>query len=56
MYDLAAYPEYIQPLRDEICAVAGEDGVLKKTSLLKLKKMDSVMKESQRMHPLSLSK
>jgi cytochrome P450 len=55
MYDLAAYPEYIQPLRDEICAVAAEDGVLKKTSLLKLKLMDSVMKESQRMHPVALS-
>ncbi|KAJ5598221.1 hypothetical protein N7537_008305 [Penicillium hordei] len=55
MYDLAAYPEYIQPLRDEICAVAAEDGVLKKTSLLKLKLMDSVMKESQRTNPLSLT-
>lgn len=56
MYDLAAYPEYIQPLRDEIRAVAAEDEVLKKTSLLKLKLMDSVMKESQRTNPLSLSK
>jgi cytochrome P450 len=55
LYDLAAYPEYIQPLRDEIRAVAAEDGILKKTSLLKLKLMDSVMKESQRMHPVSLS-
>ncbi|KAJ5504731.1 hypothetical protein N7463_007605 [Penicillium fimorum] len=55
MYDLAAYPEYIQPLRDEIRAVAAEDGTLKKTSLLKLKLMDSVMKESQRTHPLSLA-
>ncbi|CAI7637535.1 unnamed protein product [Penicillium glandicola] len=55
MYDLAAYPEYFQPLRDEIRAVAAEDGVLKKTSLLKLKLMDSVMKESQRTHPLSLT-
>ncbi|CAG7951773.1 unnamed protein product [Penicillium nalgiovense] len=55
IYDLAAYPEYIQPLRDEIRAVAAEDGVLKKTSLLKLKLMDSVMKESQRMNPLSLT-
>ncbi|CAG8395244.1 unnamed protein product [Penicillium salamii] len=54
-YDLAAYPEYIQPLRDEICAVAAEDGELRKTSLLKLKLMDSVMKESQRTHPVSLS-
>ncbi|CRL28396.1 Cytochrome P450 [Penicillium camemberti] len=55
LYDLAAYPEYIQPLRDEIRAVAAEDGVLKKTSLLKLKLMDSVMKESQRTNPLSLT-
>ncbi|OQE01192.1 hypothetical protein PENVUL_c044G05197 [Penicillium vulpinum] len=55
MYDLAAYPEYIQLLRDEIRAVAIEDGILKKTSLLKLKLMDSVMKESQRTHPLALT-
>jgi cytochrome P450 len=55
MYDLAAYPEYIQPLRDEIRAVAAQDGVLQKTSLPKLKLMDSIMKESQRTHPLSLS-
>lgn len=56
MYDLAAYPEYIQPMRDEIRAVAAEDGIFKKTSLLKLKLMDSVMKESQRVHPVSMSK
>ncbi|CAG8921681.1 unnamed protein product [Penicillium salamii] len=54
MYDLAAYPEYIQPLRDEICAVAAADGVLNKASLLKFKLMDSIMKESQRTHPVSL--
>ncbi|KAJ5286667.1 hypothetical protein N7478_002353 [Penicillium angulare] len=55
MYDLAAYPEYIQALRDEIAAVIAEDGTLKKTSLLKLKLMDSVMKESQRTNPVSLT-
>ncbi|CAG7920655.1 unnamed protein product [Penicillium olsonii] len=55
MYDLAAYPEYIQPLRDEICAVAATDKVLNKTSLLKFKLMDSIMKESQRTHPLGLT-
>ncbi|KAJ5585495.1 uncharacterized protein N7459_005295 [Penicillium hispanicum] len=54
MYDLAAYPEYIEPLRDEIRAVAVEDGALKKTSLLKMKLMDSVMKETQRLHPPGL--
>ncbi|CAI7650500.1 unnamed protein product [Penicillium pancosmium] len=55
MYDLAAYPEYIQPLRDEIQAVVAEDGCLKKSSLLKLRLMDSVMKETQRTHPVSMS-
>ncbi|KAJ5142256.1 uncharacterized protein N7443_006975 [Penicillium atrosanguineum] len=55
MYDLTAHPEYIQPLRDEIRTVAAEDGVFKKTSLLKLKLMDSVMKESQRTHPVSMT-
>ncbi|KAJ5815383.1 hypothetical protein N7474_007160 [Penicillium riverlandense] len=55
MYDLAAYPQYIQPLRDEICAVAAEDGEFKKTSLLKLKLMDSVMKESQRVNPVGMT-
>ncbi|THC99150.1 hypothetical protein EYZ11_001401 [Aspergillus tanneri] len=55
MYDLIAYPEYIQPLRDEIKAVLEEDGVLKKSSLLKMKKLDSVMKETQRLNPVSLA-
>ncbi|KAJ5590031.1 hypothetical protein N7450_004003 [Penicillium hetheringtonii] len=55
IYDLAAYPEYIQPLRDEIKAVTDEDGSLKKTSLLKMKLMDSVIKESQRLHPVSMA-
>lgn len=56
IYDLAAYPEYIQPLRDEIKDVLTEDGGLKKTSLSKLRLMDSVMKESQRLNPLALGK
>ncbi|RAL16400.1 cytochrome P450 [Aspergillus homomorphus CBS 101889] len=56
MYDLAAHPEYIQVLRDEIKAVIDEDGgCLKKTSLTKMKKMDSVLKESQRMNPPGLA-
>ncbi|PWY78246.1 cytochrome P450 [Aspergillus heteromorphus CBS 117.55] len=52
MYDLTAYPEHIQPLRDEIAAVIHEDGVLKKSSLTKMKLLDSVLKEAQRMHPV----
>lgn len=56
MYDLAAYPEYVQPLRDEIKAVMEEDGELKKTSLTKMKLMDSVLKETQRVNPVSMSR
>ncbi|KAF4201487.1 hypothetical protein CNMCM8927_001473 [Aspergillus lentulus] len=55
MYDLIAYQEYIQPLRDEIVAVVKEDGYLKKTSLTKLKLMDSFMKETQRLNPVSIA-
>ena len=54
MYDLAAYPEHIQPLRDEIKAVVEEDGMLKKAGLAKMKLMDSVLKESQRLRPSSM--
>ena len=56
MYDLTAYPEYIQPLRDEIKAVLEEDGGLKKTSLIKMKLLDSIMKESQRVNPTGMGK
>lgn len=60
IFDLVARPEYIQPLRDEIEQVIDEDGQdtdgegflkLKKTSMTKLKKLDSFMKESQRLSP-----
>lgn len=60
IFDLAARPEYIQPLRDEIQQVIDQDGQdfdgegflkLKKTSMTKLRKMDSFLKESQRLSP-----
>lgn len=60
IFDMAARPEYIQPLRDEIDQVLQEDGQdvdgdefvkLKKASLTKLRKMDSFLKESQRLSP-----
>lgn len=63
IYDLAAYPEYIQPLRDEIEQVIAEDGQdidgdgfvrLKKSSMPKLWKLDSFLKESQRFTPPQL--
>jgi len=63
IFDLAAHPEYIQPLRDEIKQVIDEDGYeiegdgfkkLKKSSIPKLWKLDSFMKESQRLTPPGL--
>jgi hypothetical protein len=65
IYDLAAHPEYIQPLQDEIQQIIDEDGqdvngngfmLLKKLSLPKLWKLDSFMKESQRFTPSHLRK
>lgn len=58
-------PEYIEPLREEIAEVIKEDGVekdengqvfLSKSSMGKLKKLDSFIKESQRTSPLSFGK
>lgn len=56
--DLAARPEYTQPLRDEIEEVIAQDNVeedengvlrFKQSSLAKLWKLDSFMKESSRL-------
>jgi hypothetical protein len=65
LFDLAARPEYIKPLREEIEQVIAEDGYdvtgdgtmkLKKSSLPRLRKLDSFMKESQRHAPAGLCK
>ncbi|KAI0477527.1 putative cytochrome P450 [Xylariaceae sp. FL0804] len=56
LYDLAARPEYIQPLREEILEVTrGSNGVLRKQHLTQMKKLDSFMKESQRLNPPSVA-
>ncbi|KAI9767732.1 MAG: hypothetical protein M1839_004346 [Geoglossum umbratile] len=64
IFDLACRPEYIQPLRDEINKVITEDcqdveeesfPKLKKGSLTKLQKLDSFLKESQRLSPPGLT-
>ncbi|RDW61949.1 hypothetical protein BP6252_11382 [Coleophoma cylindrospora] len=54
MYDMAAYPEYVDALRAELSRVLEEDGGWKSTTPAKLKLMDSVIKESQRMSPSSM--
>jgi hypothetical protein len=65
IYDLAAHLEYIKPLRDEIQQIIDEDGEdvdgdgsmrLKKSSMPKLWKLDSFLKESQRFTPAQLCK
>jgi cytochrome P450 len=57
LYDLAAHPHYVGELRDEIKDVILQDGKWtqwKKASFYKLKKLDSFMRESQRLNPPSL--
>jgi hypothetical protein len=64
IYDLAAHPEYIEPLQEEIEQVVKEDGYedgagskkLNKSSVPKLWKLDSFLKESQRFTPAQLRK
>lgn len=56
MYDLCAHPEYIQPLREELETMLAEDsGKFVKTNMNKLKKLDSFIKESQRLNPPAMS-
>ncbi|KAH6884504.1 cytochrome P450 [Thelonectria olida] len=54
LLDISSYPEIVQPLRAEIISVIGENGWAK-TSLYKLKLMDSFMKESQRRHFMGIT-
>ncbi|KAI0371432.1 cytochrome P450 [Pilatotrama ljubarskyi] len=53
LYNLAAWPEYIQPLREEVESIVAEEGWTK-TSLGKMRKVDSFLKESMRLADGSL--
>ncbi|GME60738.1 putative cytochrome p450 protein [Neofusicoccum parvum] len=53
MYDILRHPELIAPLREEAARVLREDGGWKKTSLYKMRLLDSVMKESVRVTTVS---
>ncbi|KAI3332777.1 cytochrome P450 [Ustulina deusta] len=53
LLDICQYPEIAQQLRDEIIEVVGREGWAK-TTLYKLRLMDSFLKESQRVTPLSI--
>ena len=54
VFDLAGHPEQIEELRQELREVVGEGGVIDKSTLPKLRKLDSFAKESQRLSPPSL--
>ena len=47
LYHLAAMPDYIQPMRDEVVAVVSEEGWTK-NAISKMYKVDSFLKETQR--------
>lgn len=56
LYDLAARPEYVEPLREEQYAIQkASNGIPSKFDYSKMIRMDSFMKESQRLNPPSLS-
>lgn len=55
LYDLCVHPEYVEPLRQELLdAMEKTDGKITKQTLNKLRKLDSFMRESQRLNPPSL--
>ena len=57
IYDLATYTDYIPMLREEINTVPrNADGTFNKDSIMALKKLDSFIKESQRLSAPDLSR
>ncbi|KAI9148928.1 cytochrome P450 monooxygenase NtnM [Paramyrothecium foliicola] len=50
LHNLGTYPEYIEPLREELVSVLKEEGMTK-AGLYKLQLLDSFIKESQRIKP-----
>ncbi|KAL7271521.1 hypothetical protein RUND412_005713, partial [Rhizina undulata] len=53
LYDLAVHPQFIPEIREEIKAVLEEEGGWTKQGLTKMKKLDSALKESQRMNGIA---
>lgn len=53
LFDLCAHPEYIEPLRQEALDALRKGGYTKQ-ALVDMKKMDSFMRESQRLSPPTL--
>lgn len=49
LFNIATYSSYIEPLRDEVSSVVQEEG-WNKVAIEKMRKLDSFVKESQRLH------
>jgi len=49
IFNLATYSSYIEPLREEISTIVEAEG-WSKTSIEKMRKLDSFFKESHRVH------
>ena len=52
LYDIGSHPELQPPLHAEITEILRKDG-MSKQSLTKMKKLDSVIRESQRFSPIT---
>ncbi|KAF8521467.1 cytochrome P450 [Trichophaea hybrida] len=53
LYVLATHPEFQTRIRDEIESVRAEHGGWTKPALTQMKKLDSTLRESQRLHPVT---
>lgn len=51
MFDIAQQAEFIPGLREEITKAVEEEGAWSKAAIDKMLKLDSFVKESQRVHP-----
>ncbi|KAI1742420.1 cytochrome P450 [Xylaria scruposa] len=54
IYDLCAHPQYFEPLRDELSYVIENHGGWRRPIIPKFRKLDSFLRESQRMNPPAL--
>jgi hypothetical protein len=55
LFDLASHPQYLKPLREEVDEVIRQEG-WSKVALDQMRKLDSFIKESQRLHPVEICK
>jgi cytochrome P450 len=53
LYDLAVHREFQDPIRDEIKCILKSSGGWTRHALTKMRKLDSSLKESQRLHPVT---